>query len=269
MLRREVSRRAAIKACTVSGNGRSDTRTRLPRSVSSPWSVSRRTNSSAYSGLPPARSSSSDCASAGNIDWPSRAPSNTAVRSSSRGASDTVVDWAPCPPAWVTVEQLRPGRDHHEQIGRARLVQQLLEELEHGRVGPVQILDDQDQRPRVATSWRKRRHAMKDSSRLAAASLAVTNPTSGKPRLQPLALRGIVGDSPDRRVQLGRSHLRVVRFQDAGLGLDDLAEGPEADSLAEGQQRPRRQATSSGWASTKPASPAPAGSCQPRARRGS
>jgi hypothetical protein len=42
----------------------------------------------------------------------------------------------------------------------------------------------------------------------------------------------------------------VVRLQDGRLGFYDLAEGPEADGVAKERQRPWRQATSSGWAST-------------------
>jgi hypothetical protein len=85
-------------------------------------------------------------------------------------------------PAGALVEQLRPGRDHHQQIVGVRLVEQLLEEVEQGRVGPVQVLDHQDQGLCRATSWRNRRQAMKDSSRPAGASPAVATPTSGASR---------------------------------------------------------------------------------------
>jgi hypothetical protein len=46
----------------------------------------------------------------------------------------------------------------------------------------------------------------------------------GQPRLQPLALRGVDGDAADRRVEPGGTLQRVVGLQDAGLGLDDLAQ---------------------------------------------
>ena len=142
----------------------------------------------------------------------------------------------PGPPAGAPVEQLRPGRDHHEQIGRARLVEQLLEEVEQGRVGPVQVLDHQDQGPLC-------RHQLEEApprhERLVPAGRRLGGGREPhqrrEPRLEPLALRGVAGDGADRRVQLGGSLPRVVGLQDARLGLDDLAEGPEADGLAVGE----------------------------------
>jgi hypothetical protein len=102
----------------------------------------------------------------------------------------------------VPVEQLRPGRDHHQQIGRARLVGQLLDELEQGRVGPVQVLDDQDQgalsRDQVEEPPPGREGLVPAGRRLAGGPEPHQR---GQSRLQPLALGGVTGDGADRRVE--------------------------------------------------------------------
>ena len=76
-----VSRRAAINACTESGKG-----TSASGPASRSLSASRRTNSSAYSGLPPARSSSDRCVSAGSTARSSSEEIRRAVSSSESGA---------------------------------------------------------------------------------------------------------------------------------------------------------------------------------------
>ena len=84
-----VSSRAAISACTESGNGTSapSRSSQLdPLRTSRSLSLSRRTNSSAYSGLPPARSRIGCCSSAGITLASSSAETSRAVSSGDRGA---------------------------------------------------------------------------------------------------------------------------------------------------------------------------------------
>ncbi len=95
-----VSRRAAISPWTPSG------RSLL---VHRPSATSR-ANSSAYSGLPPARSRSADCVSAGKTGLSSSACTSSAVSSSESGASESVVAFGFPPP--------QPGR-RSSSSGRA------------------------------------------------------------------------------------------------------------------------------------------------------
>src|SRR5215211_4266499 len=109
--------------------------------------------------------------------------------------------------------------------------------------------------PRVATSWRKRRHAMKDSSRLAAVSLAVANPTSGASR----AFSHSRSEASSATARTAASNLAAPTpgSSDSRMPAWALMTSPRAQkptASPKDRQRPRRQATSSGWASTKPAS---------------
>ena len=105
-------------------------------------SFSRRTNSSAYSGLPPARSRIGCCNSAGITVASSRADTRRAVSSWESGARLIGVDVAePRRVVGVALVQLRPGRADEQQGDAFGEVGQVLEEGEHRLVGPVQVLE--------------------------------------------------------------------------------------------------------------------------------
>src|SRR5829696_28931 len=137
------------------------------------------------------------------------------------------------PPAGAPVEQLGPGRHHDQQVRRA--VQQLLDEVEQGRVGPVQVLDHQDQ---GALPGDQVEEPPPGHEGLLPAGRPLGDGREadqrGQSRLQPLAVGGVAGHRADGRVQLGRDLRGVVGLHDAGLGLDDLPQGPEADRLPVG-----------------------------------
>jgi len=113
------------------------------------------------------------------------------------------------------------------------------DEGQQGVVGPVQVLEDHDQRP-------PGRHRLEEAPpggegllllrrrgpRLGVAGQAEQGRQAS---LEPLALGRLLDRGRDRVGELGRHRRRVVELEDAGLRLEDLAEGPEADALPIGQ----------------------------------
>ena len=81
-----------------------------------------------------------------------------------------------------------------------------------------------------------RRQAAKNSAWSAPGPSAPPSPSSGASRRpEPLALRGLADECLQRGVQLGHHVPRRVGLKDAGLGLDDLPQGPERDAVPVGQ----------------------------------
>ncbi len=142
----------------------------------------------------------------------------------------------PAAPARMAVEQLWPGGGQHQQPGPGGLGAQVLEELEHRRVGPVQVLDHQHQRMAG-------RHGLHEpppgGERLRAVDpgpLGVDQAEQGGDAgLDPLLVGGVGHQRGHGRLQLGLDLARVVGLEHAGLGLDDLGERPEGDPVAVGQ----------------------------------
>ena len=138
-------------------------------------------------------------------------------------------------PVRVVVEQLGPGRGHHQQGHATGLLGQVPDKGQQGVVGPVQVLEDDDQRPpgrhrleEPAPGGEGLRLLRRPRPRLHVAGLAEQRRQAG---LEPLALGRLLDHGRDRVGQLGRDRGRVVELEDAGLGLEDLPEGPEADAL--------------------------------------
>ena len=208
-----------------------------PERTSRPRSVSSRTNSSAYSGLPPARSSSGAWTSAGSTDWPSRSATSRAVSASvSGGSGDGGGAGDPAAPARLAVEQLRPGGGDHQQGGPGRPGAQVLEELEHRRVGPVQVLDHQHQRMVAGHGLHEPAPGGERLRALDPGRLGVDQAEQrGDAGLEPLLVGGSATSAATAASSLAGDLGRVVGLEDAGLGLDDLAQGPEGDPVAIGQ----------------------------------
>ncbi len=144
-------------------------------------------------------------------------------------------------PAWATLEQLRPGGPDDEQRDVGQPVHELVDEVEETGVGPVEILEHQDQRdaarpaPRGSVARRRTprhggRRRGRSPSRGRPADEDATRPMLGQPALR-----------RRRRSRLGASSrgLRLgVPLVDAGLGLDHLAERPVGDPVAVGETAP-------------------------------
>ena len=135
------SMRAAIIACSVSGIRSS--RTRRPRAASA-------IVSSTKSGLPSVFSSS-----ALRTDADSSPSSSSASRSSSLSARRERLErdrggaQAAAAPAGPHVEQLGPGEADDQERRVADALGEVLDQLEQRLLGPVDVLEDEDERLRV------------------------------------------------------------------------------------------------------------------------
>ena len=138
-------------------------------------------------------------------------------------------------PARTTDEQLRAGGAEHEQRNAARPLDEVVDEVEQRVVGPMQVLEDEDER----TLFRERlEEPAPGRERLAAlrrppspsrcrgrrADAGAARPT--RPRRRPAGPSG-----PARLELLGRL-ARAFGLEDSGLRLDDLPERPERDAFA-------------------------------------
>ena len=112
----------------------------------------------------------------------------------------------------------------------------MVEELKQPGVRPVQVLDHQDEGPVGG-------HRLDDASPggevlglVGALALGIAQPEQRRqPRPEPLALRVPADECLQRGVQLGHHVRGRVGLEDAGLGLDDLPQGPERDAVPVGQ----------------------------------
>jgi hypothetical protein len=138
-------------------------------------------------------------------------------------------------PRGLALEQLGPSGAEEEERNRRAPVEQVLEELEERVVGPVQVLDDEHARspgrelleepaPRGERLLTTCRHAV-----------GLGGDERGEPRLEPRRLVLVGEHRRDRVGELSPRDRRVVRLEDAGLRLHDLAQSPERDALAVGQ----------------------------------
>ena len=196
-------------------------------------SASMRANCSAYSGFPPARSSKSVCVSTGSTLRSSRACRSRLASSLVSGESEIVVALRFPPPHAAAARRARVVAVHEEQERHLPTpVEEVLQEVEQGFVGPVQVLHDEDARP-------PRRHLLEEppprGERLLAArrdALALRADEGREPGFQPCRLvhvRERLGHGPR---ELAACSGGVVRLEDSGFGLHDLAKCPERDALA-------------------------------------
>src|SRR5438034_5169599 len=108
----------------------------------------------------------------------------------------------------------------------------MVEELEQGRVRPVQVLEQEDERTlrgdglEVASPRRERL--------LTARAGAVRRNTEQRREAgaNPLLLRRLRHDALDAGCELCRCGVGFVRLENPRLGLHDLAQRPEGDPLA-------------------------------------
>ena len=140
--------------------------------------------------------------------------------------------------ARVRLEELRPGGGDHEQRDVVHVRREVVEEGEQGLVGPVQVLEDEDQRTLGGESLDE--GGPGGEVLLARGLGGVEADESAEPQAQPLLVGPIGGD---RREFGGRRPL-VVRLEHPGVRLDDLAERGERHAVAVRQTAalaPRRE----------------------------
>ena len=143
-------------------------------------------------------------------------------------------------PARSAFEELRPRRRDDEQRNVRHPVDELVEEVEEALVGPVDVLDDDDERPLLGEPFEE---AAPGGERLVSA-IAAELRFAGEPdeREQMRLDARLVARARERvldgLVDLRRDLLGRVLLEDAGLRLDDLAERPQRDPVAVGEAAP-------------------------------
>ncbi len=135
-------------------------------------------------------------------------------------------------PTGTTREQLGTRRAEGEQRDSARPVDEVVDEVEQRLVGPVQVLEDEDERAIVryrleeATPGRKRLLTPIDG-RL----VGLETCQRPKPAFDPSRVRLVRNEPFDRLAELARGLLGGVRLENPSLCLDHLAERPERHAL--------------------------------------
>ena len=140
-------------------------------------------------------------------------------------------------PAGPPLEQLGPRRRDDEQRNVRHPVDELVEEVEQALVGPVDVLDDDDERPLFRETLEE---APPGGERLVAAiasqlCFAREAEERAEVRLDTRLVTRAGERVLDGLAELRSDLLRRVLLEDARLRLDDLAERPQRDSVAVGQ----------------------------------
>ena len=144
-------------------------------------------------------------------------------------------------PAGASFQQLRAcGADDQERqlVGATG---QELDEVEQRVVGPVDVLEDQDRRVITGQGLEEPAPGLEG---LPASAVQARRRVSlqADQRAQVLGHPGAVALVGHQRVdglgELRPRHVDAVGLEDAGLGLDHLAERPERDALAVGERAP-------------------------------
>ena len=227
------SMRAAMRACSVSG-------TRPLEPVPAPLSMSILMVSSTNSGLPSARSSAS-CGSAGG-----GSPVRTrelahelldevgALLLGERLDLDRRRPHPASSPARPCVEQLGPRQTDDEQR-RPHAVGEVLDEIEQGRLRPVDVFEQEDERLDVGDPF----HHLAGSPR---DLLGLRSPLSAS--MSPAARPSTSDDGLLRAAlaELLESFLERVVVRDARRRFDHLAERPVGDALAVRKRTPHENA---------------------------
>ena len=183
-------------------------------------------------------------------------------------------------PAGPPLEQLVAGQAD-EQQRRAHPARQVLDQVEHSLVGPVDVLDREHQRRARRRSPRRRRGRRRRAPRASAAGprSAGSAPRAARCRAggraarrcarRPRTRRRVARSGPRRRAELLPGGLGVVGVDDLELVAEDLAERPVGDA------RRRRAGTArAGSSAARPGAPrdrtsarAAGATCRPRPGR--
>ena len=135
-------------------------------------------------------------------------------------------------PARSAVEELRTRRAEHEERCVLDPLGQLVDEVEQLVAGPVQVLEDEDERAMLGERLEK---ASPRRERLLprATDVLVASQTHERAQLpfdpRPLGLHDVLHD---RLAQLPRHILGSIALEDSRLRLHHLAERPERGALA-------------------------------------
>ncbi len=126
----------------------------------------------------------------------------------------------------VALEQLRTSRRDDEQWDPLRPVRKVFEKREHGVVGPMDVLEDEDRRMGLGDLLQEgppRREEL--------VAFGGRADVDADERSKALAKPVAIGPRRHRVIDLGARNSRIVRLEDARLGLHDLAERPERNAV--------------------------------------
>ena len=136
-------------------------------------------------------------------------------------------------PAGSPRQQLGARRAEDEERDAARPVDEVVDEVEQRVVGPVQVLEDEDERPLVGDRLQE---AAPGGERLVAAVarrlVALEAGERTQVPLDPGGVGRVADESLDGLAKLLLGLARAVGLEDARLRLDHLAERPERHALA-------------------------------------
>ena len=137
-------------------------------------------------------------------------------------------------PRRMLLGQLGPRQREHEEWMAARPVQQVADEVEQRRVGPLQVLEDEHRRAALG-------QALEEQPPRGEEVVTVEGGLLGDPEqlcqpfLDPAALVGVGQLVLERLPQLGRSFAGVLLLADPGAHAHHLGERPVRHAVAVGQ----------------------------------
>ena len=168
----------------------------------------------------------------------SRSPcTSSAVSTPESGASESVSAFVlPPPQAGAAREQLRAGRTDDEQRYARRPVDEMVDEVEEAFVGPVEVLEDEDERALVGDSLEEAAPCGKRLFLALTPARDVLDPRQRAEMAEGPSDVFVRQGSRDGRPELSLGLVLRVRLEDAGVRLHHLAQRPEADPLAVGQR---------------------------------
>ena len=124
--------------------------------------------------------------------------------------------------------------DEHEERMAARPLEQVLEEVEQARVGPLHVLEDEDRR-RLLGQPLEEDPPGREEVLLVAGGPSSRPEQVGEARLDPAPLLRVGHVHLDRRAQLRARRARLLVLDDAAAHPHHLRQRPVRDALAVGE----------------------------------
>ena len=147
---------------------------------------------------------------------------------------EAVVTGAPCR---ALVEELGAGQGHDEDRVGARPRRDVIDEVEQRRVGPLEVLEDQEHRRPVGDALEEPapgREELVPFERDVRARIE----QGRQPRLDPATLGLVRHELDERPLQLPAGHLALGALADPGPSADHLGKRGERDAVAVGRGPP-------------------------------
>ena len=134
-----------------------------------------------------------------------------------------------CSPLRAALVQLGPSQGDHVDRDALRPLEEVLDEVDGARVGPVKVLEDHDHGAGRGQAFEVRAPCSEELIGTECRPVAEQRQEGG---FDPAPL-GLVGhDGGDALADLAPRRCLVVRFRESRSATDHLAEGPEGDALA-------------------------------------